>query len=85
MPAAAVLNIPEVLESEQLKERDMIVEINQPCIGKLKMPGIPIKFSKTPGKIDGYAPMLGENTEDILREIGYTDEKIKELYKNSVI
>ena len=58
----------------------MIIEVEQPISGKVKVPGSLFKFSKTPGKIDFPAPFLGENNQDVLAEmLGYTEEEIDKL------
>lgn len=80
-----VLKTSELLTNEQLLARDMIVELEDPVMGKYKMQGIPIKMSKTPGEVVSTAPELGEHNNQILGELGYTKEQIEELKKDEVI
>jgi CoA:oxalate CoA-transferase len=55
----------------------MVQEVEHPVVGKLKIPGIPIKLSETPGSIQQPAPLLGEHTEIVLRDVfGYTPSEI---------
>jgi CoA:oxalate CoA-transferase len=55
----------------------MIVEVDHPQAGKTLLPGIPIKMSETPGSIRQPAPLLGQHTIEILRDVfGYTPEQI---------
>lgn len=85
VPNSPINTIDKVLENPQVIARDMIVEINHPVSGKLKVPGIPIKLSHTPGKIRKNPPILGEHTEEILKElIGYKKEQIEELKKDDI-
>jgi len=58
-----------LLEDPQLRHREMLVEIDHPVIGKIEYPGNPLKFSKS--KIDTFerAPLLGEHTAEILKDI----------------
>lgn len=80
VPCGPINKIGEVLEDPQVLAREMILEVEDKKVGKLKIPGIPVKLSKTPGKIEKTAPLLGENTEEILKSyLGYDDDKIAEL------
>lgn len=85
VPAGAIMTIPEVINSEQTKAREMVIEVDQKAIGKMKTMGIPIKFSKTPGNPYSSAPLLGEHNDEILRELGYSEEKPEDLYQNQVV
>ncbi|MGB3367297.1 MAG: CoA transferase [Acidaminobacteraceae bacterium] len=86
VPNGPINTIDKVLEDEQVKARDMIVEVVHPIAGSLKMPGIPIKMSATPGAILSPAPMLGEHSSEILKElVGLSDEQIEKLRDLKVI
>src|SRR5699024_5038093 len=61
VPSSTILNIAEISESEHIKIREMLVEIEHPVAGKTRIPGNPVKFSKTPAKIDRHSPLLGEH------------------------
>jgi crotonobetainyl-CoA:carnitine CoA-transferase CaiB-like acyl-CoA transferase len=63
----------------------MVVEVEHPRAGKIKLLGIPIKFSETPGEIRALSPAYGEHTLDILGELGYTDDDFKRLRKAKAI
>ena len=64
----------------------MIIEVEQPISGKVKVPGSLFKLSKTPGKIDFHAPFLGENNQDVLSELlGLTEQEIAQLGNEGVI
>lgn len=86
VPNGPINYIDAVLEDEQVKAREMIVEVEHPVAGKLKMPGVAIKLSETPGEIHSPAPVLGQHTTDILkRYFDYSDQEIEELYENGVL
>jgi alpha-methylacyl-CoA racemase len=68
--------LDEALDSELVKEREMLVELDQPQIGPVRQLGIPIKLGRTPGRVEQPAPALGEHTDEVLREAGYSDEQI---------
>jgi CoA:oxalate CoA-transferase len=66
--------------------RKMIIEVDQPISGKVKVPGSLFKLSKTPGKIDQHAPFLGENTHEILGQIlGYSEQEINKFDDEGII
>lgn len=82
---APVYSIDEVISDPQVLERDMVVEIDHPKLGKVKQVGIPIKLSETPGAIRRLPPRRGEHTEEILLELGYTRQDIEELRAKEAI
>lgn len=80
-----VNDIEQIFSDPQILERQMFMEMDHPVAGKIKQIGFPIKFSETPGEIKCHAPLLGEHTDNILANLGYTEEKIEELRENGVI
>jgi crotonobetainyl-CoA:carnitine CoA-transferase CaiB-like acyl-CoA transferase len=82
-----VLPIPELVDTDlHIKAREMIVEVEQPFLGPMKMFGSPIKMSETPSCLRGYGPMLGEHTDDVLVNfLGYSEDQIKSLYETEVV
>ncbi len=85
VPNGPINTIDKVVEDPQVLAREMIMEIDHPISGKIKVPGIPIKLSDTPGDIRMTSPLLGEHTEEILKQLlNYDDEKIDELKKENV-
>lgn len=86
MPFVPVNNAKDLVESEQLKERDWFVEIDHPESGTLKYPGAPAKLSKTPWKIKHRAPLLGEHNEEVLcQRLNYSKEDMTEMQRAGVI
>ena len=86
VPNGPINYVDKVLENEQVLARDMIVEVDHPTAGKLKMPGVAIKLSDTPGEIRTPAPLLGEHTQGLLKEMfNYTDEEIAKLVEDGVL
>lgn len=86
VPCSPILNIKEITESEHIKIRSMIVEVEHEKGGKFVIPGNPVKLSQTPPMIEGAAPNLGEHTVEILRNVLNMDEaQLKNLKEQGVI
>ncbi|MBP2028353.1 CoA:oxalate CoA-transferase [Acetoanaerobium pronyense] len=85
VPNGPINTIDKVLEDPQVKAREMIVEVDHPVAGHLKMAGVPIKMSETQGKVVNPAPLLGEHTHEVIKELlGYSDEEIKLLEEEGI-
>ena len=69
IPNGPINTIDKVLQDPQVRAREMIVSVSHPVAGEMDLPGIPIKLSATPGDIRRPAPVLGEHTEEILKEL----------------
>jgi alpha-methylacyl-CoA racemase len=80
-----VLELDEALASELFGAREMVLNLEQPGIGSVKQLGFPIKLSRTPPAVHRSAPALGEQTDDILRGIGYDEARIEELRREGVV
>jgi alpha-methylacyl-CoA racemase len=77
-----VLDVDEALDSELVREREMVVELEQPGVGGVQQLGIPIKLSRTPGDATKPAPALGEHTEEVLGEAGLSRDEISALLES---
>ena len=85
IPCGRVRRVGEVLESENTKAREMMVEVEDPVRGKMKLLGTPVKLSNTPGDIRLTPPLLGQHTEEVLKELGYSEEEVKELKSKGIV
>ncbi len=85
IPVGKVYSLEELPSDPQLLNRGMIVEIDHPVEGKIKLPGISIKLSETPGAIRRAGPARGEHTHEILGEMGYSAEEIRQLQDEGAI
>ena len=77
-----VLDLDEALDSELVRAREMVVEVDQPELGPVRLLGAPVKLSRTPADATKPAPALGEHTEEVLREAGFSDEEIASLLES---
>ncbi|HEY7151343.1 MAG TPA: CoA transferase [Solirubrobacterales bacterium] len=77
-----VLDLDEALDSELVRDREMVVDLDQPGLGTVRQLGVPVKLSRTPGAVERPAPALGEHTEDVLRESGFGDDEIEALIES---
>lgn len=81
----AVLALDEVEKDPHLQQRGMFVEQLHPRCGNIKGLGVPIKFSHTPACPLNPPPLLGQDSVQILLELGYSQDKIKRLQREKVI
>ncbi len=86
VPAAPVNHFDRAFAEPPVAEREMIVEYDHPDVGKVRLPGNPVKVSGMPGTISKPAPRLGEHTDQVLREVlSLTAEQIVELRQQGAI
>lgn len=82
---APVYSIAELVSDPHLRQRGMIQEVAHPIRGKVDQTGIMVHMSDTPGTIRNVDPQLGEFTETILRDVGYTTPRIQELRDAGIV
>ena len=82
---AAMAQQDEVFTDPHVLHRQMVVEVDHPTEGKIKQVGMVLKLSETPGKIRSLPPIPGENTDEILRGLGYDEQRISHLRQEGAI
>jgi crotonobetainyl-CoA:carnitine CoA-transferase CaiB-like acyl-CoA transferase len=85
VPAGAVRTIDDALADPQVVARDMVATVAHPTIGALRVLGVPVKLSETPGRVRTAPPLLGEHTRAVLDEVGLSDDAIVRLDAAGVI
>ncbi len=86
IPAGPIQNVEEVVDHEQVRSRDMVETVEHPSAGPVKVTGVPIKMSETPGEVEDPPPELGQHTEELLTErLGYDSDDIERLREDGVL
>ena len=85
IPCSRVNTLPQVLEDEQVRLYQMIVEATHPTLGTLKLLGTPLKLSGAEHAVKVAPPLLGEHTDEILSELGYDATERNLLKQEGVI
>ena len=86
IPCGPINTLDRVFEHPQAKHRNMVVEIEHPTAGTVKLAGIPFQMSGTPPAILRHPPLLGEHTEEVLgQDLGYDNGRIARLRESGVI
>jgi CoA:oxalate CoA-transferase len=86
LPVGPVQNAQEVYECPHLEARQMLIDVPDPILGSVRLVGPPFKMSGNPEPLRGAAPLLGEHTSEILRDmLGYSDQQVTELQAEGVV
>jgi CoA:oxalate CoA-transferase len=85
VPCGRVMNLAEVFADPQVLAQEMVVEIEHPGHGRVRMTGFPVKLSATPAQLRRPAPQLGEHTDLVLGALGYSPERIATLRRDGVV
>lgn len=79
LPAGPVNDILKMHADPQTRAREMIVEVDHPNAGRVKTIGHPVKYSRTPARVELAAPLLGQHSREVLAEAGYDASEIDAL------
>lgn len=85
VPCGPVNGLREALSHPQVLWNGMVEEVEHATIGRIKVPGVPVKLSATPGRVGGPPPLLGEHTDEVLSGLGYSPEQIARFRASGVL
>ena len=86
VPCAPVLTVNEAVKHPHLNERKTVRWVEDPLLGKVAIPAVPVKFSAWPDRIEVRSARLGEDNERVLHELtNLSDDQIKQLYADGIL
>ena len=85
VPCGPINNLAEVFADPQVRAREMTVEVAHPLAGHVRLVASPMKLSATPVRYRNAPPLLGADTDGVLREFGLTADEVAQLRKAAVL
>ena len=85
VPCGRIRTLDQVLTDPHVDIREMVLEKEHPTAGMIKLTGVPTKLSLTPGEVSAVPPTLGQHTDEVLSELGYSEDDIKGFRDQKII
>jgi len=85
VPTGPIYDMSEVFSDPQVISQNMVAEVEHPKLGNLKLVNQALKLNRTPAEVKTATPELGEHTESLLNELGYSKEEILEFVNEKVV
>ncbi|HYR94773.1 MAG TPA: CoA transferase [Methylomirabilota bacterium] len=85
VPVGPINALDEVFADPVIRHLGLIAEVDHPTAGRVRAPGIPVRLSETPASVRRHPPLLGEHTDEVLAELGYTTQEIAGLRRGGAI
>ena len=85
VPCAPVPSLQQILHDEHLEANALMTDCDHPQWGHIRQTGLLVKLSRTPGCLQRRAPLLGEHTQEVLAELGHTEEEVASLREIGIV
>jgi crotonobetainyl-CoA:carnitine CoA-transferase CaiB-like acyl-CoA transferase len=85
VPVGPINRLDEVFSDPVVRHLGLIAEVDHPTVGRIRAPGIPVRMSGTPPSVRDHPPLLGEHTDAVLKELGYSEDEIEALRRDGAI
>jgi formyl-CoA transferase len=85
VPCGPIFNVKEVFDDAHVKHLKLATKVRHPRLGELEIQNLPVTLSRTPGAVRMPAPDVGQHTDEILGELGYSKEEIAAIRRDGVV
>ena len=85
VPSGPILSIDQVFANEQVEHLGLATPVSHPQLGDIQILGLPVSLSRTPGGVRTPTPEKGQQTDEILRQLGLSAEEIQRLHEDEVV
>ena len=85
VPVGPINDLHEVFTDPVVRHLGLIAEVDHPTAGRVRAPGIPVRLSGTPPSVRSHPPLLGEHTDQILEELGFTSAEVAKLRADGAV
>jgi formyl-CoA transferase len=85
VPVGPINGLDAVFSDPTVRHLGLIAEVDHPTAGRVRAPGIPVRMDGTPPSVRSYPPLLGEHTDEVLAEVGFTEDEIAKLRRDGAV
>jgi crotonobetainyl-CoA:carnitine CoA-transferase CaiB-like acyl-CoA transferase len=85
VPCGPIYNVKEMYADPHVQHLGLAVEVKSPQLGEITIQNVPVTLSRTPAQVRTAAPEMGEHTDEVLKEAGYSAEEIGKFRKDEVV